>query len=35
MAGLNFSFGMTEKVYEKDGKVIGVRGENGHPYGGE
>jgi beta-glucosidase len=33
--GFVWSFARTEKVYEKDGVPIGVRGENGHPYDGE
>lgn len=28
-------FGGYERVYEKDGKVIGNKGQNGHPYDGE
>jgi hypothetical protein len=28
------TFGSYERVYEKDGQVIGNRGENGHPYDG-
>jgi beta-glucosidase len=28
-------FGHYEMVYEKDGKPIGVKGHNGHPYNGE
>lgn len=26
------AFGAAERVFEKDGKLIGVKGENGHPY---
>jgi beta-glucosidase len=29
------SFGPSERVYERDGKLIGNRGENGHPHDGE
>jgi beta-glucosidase len=29
------SFGSIERVFEKDGKPIGNRGEAGHPYDGE
>jgi hypothetical protein len=28
-------FGYYERVHEKDGKVIGNKGQNGHPYDGE
>jgi hypothetical protein len=28
-------FGDIERVFEKDGKPIGLRGHNGHPYTGK
>lgn len=34
-APIALAFGATERVFEKDGKVIGVKGENGHPYTGK
>ena len=29
------SFGSVERVFERDGEPIGVKGEGGHPYDGE
>ncbi|RSH90093.1 hypothetical protein EHS25_001426 [Saitozyma podzolica] len=29
---VEYAFGRTKRVYEKDGKLIGTKGENGHPY---
>jgi hypothetical protein len=31
---VEYAFGRTKRVYEKDGKLIGTKGENGHPYDG-
>lgn len=32
---MEYAFGRTKRVYEKEGKLIGTKGENGHPYDGE
>lgn len=31
---LEYAFGLYDRILEKDGKVIGNKGQNGHPYDG-